>query len=194
MLFLRRSTGTLGRTGETMRATAIVICVAFGFGTSLAPAKISHVHFDELVQLSDQIVIATVTRVTVSTSGPVTVRHASAVVSHTLKGQDLRHLQFNATTGDFEDSSDDAKVGEQVLLFLNRSADGGYGIALAGRGRMPLRQVNHKTYATLWNDVVLPEGAPVIPGPDPKYTFIVSVELSYLEKLIAKYRHLNRAA
>jgi hypothetical protein len=177
-----------------MRATVIVLSVACVFGASLAHSKISHMSIEELIQSSDQIVIATVTRVTVSTSGLVTVRHASASISRTLKGQDLPDLQFDATTGSFEDSSDKAIMGEKVVLFLNRRDDGGYGIALAGRGRMPLRRVNHKTYATLWNDVILPADAPVIPGPVPKYAFIVSVELPYLEKLIAKYRHFTRAA
>ena len=177
-----------------MRAAALVLCVVCGFGASMAHSKISVMGIDELIQSSDQIVIATVTRVTVSTAGPVTVRHASASVSRTLKGQDISELQFDATTGFFEDSSDKAIVGETVLLFLNRRDDGVYGIALAGRGRMPLRQVKHKTYATLWNDVVLPENAPVIPGPIPKYHFIVSVELPYLERLIARYTHVARAA
>jgi hypothetical protein len=177
-----------------MRATTIVLSLACVFGISPVHSKISHVSIDELIQSSDQIVIATVTQVTVSTSGPVTVRQASASVSRTLKGQDISKLQFDATTGFFEDSSDKAIVGETVLLFLNLRDDGVYGISLAGRGRMPLRQVKHKTYATLWNDVVLPENAPVIPGPIPKYHFIVSVELPYLERLIAKYTHVARAA
>ena len=74
--------------------------------------------------------------------------------------------------------------GESVLLFLYKQDDEEFGIKLAGRGRMPLRTVGATTYATLWTDVVLPADAPVIPGPDARYSFIVSVELPYLERRI----------
>jgi len=76
--------------------------------------------------------------------------------------------------------------GDAVLLFLSGSLNGAFGVALAGRGYMPLRRVDGKQYATVWDEVVLPENAPVIPGPDRQLTFIKSVELRYLEDLIVK--------
>ena len=50
---------------------------------------------------------------------------------------------------------------------------------------MRLREVEGKTQATLWtDDVLLPKGTPTIPGPEPKYSFIRSVELSKLKELV----------
>ena len=53
---------------------------------------------------------------------------------------------------------------------------------------MPLRVISGRTYVTLWNDVWLPNGAPTVAGPDPRYDFIVSVELRYVEALILKHQ------
>ena len=90
------------------------------------------------------------------------------------------------------DSTEDAVVGETALLFLYKGDDGTYGIKQAGRGRMPLRKLRGKTYATLWSDdIVLPAYAPVVPGPDARYKFIVSVELGYLKGLIAHEAQLR---
>ncbi len=58
---------------------------------------------------------------------------------------------------------------------------------------MPLRTVDGKTYVPLWNDIVLPKAAPTVAGPDPRYGFIVSVELSaYIESLITPPRLLRQ--
>jgi hypothetical protein len=109
----------------------------------------------------------------------------SLLLKRNLRSRDrpLSTFRFRATPGWVCDISN-AQKGETVLLFLVDPTDGYFGIALAGPGYMPLRNVRGKKYATLEDDVVLPEGAPVIPGPDPKYSFIRSVELSYVEKLI----------
>ncbi len=73
--------------------------------------------------------------------------------------------------------------------FLHRGEDGTFYIEYAGRGRMPLREVDGKTYVSLWNsEILLPEGVPTIAGPDPKYSFIVSVELTRIEALIRNRR------
>jgi hypothetical protein len=61
-----------------------------------------------------------------------------------------------------------------------------YYIQMAGHGRMPVRQVDGKTYVTLWDEVLLPEDAPLIAGPDARYAFIRSVELGYIEGLIGR--------
>jgi hypothetical protein len=137
----------------------------------------------ELVSGSEEIVIATVTDVSSqSTSGTEKV-YASAVVQRALKGSlagTFRLWAYPTWTCDISD----AVKGETVLLFLKRGSDGYFSIQHAGRGRMPLREVDGRTYVTLWNDVVLPRAAPTIAGPDPKYGFIVSVELRYIESLI----------
>jgi hypothetical protein len=79
-----------------------------------------------------------------------------------------------------------AKAGERVVLFLEKRKDSAIMmIAHVGRGRMPLREVESKTYATLWSqDVLLPAGTATIPGPEPKYGFIRSVELKKLKELV----------
>jgi hypothetical protein len=85
------------------------------------------------------------------------------------------------------DSTEAANEGETILLFLYRQDKGTFGIQLFGRGRMPLRKLGGKTYATLWSpEIILPTDAPTIPGPDSRYDFIVSVELDFLEQQIAQ--------
>ena len=54
---------------------------------------------------------------------------------------------------------------------------------------MPLRELDGKTYVTLWDEVVLPKDAPMIPGPDPGSWHIGSVELGFLERIIHEHAH-----
>lgn len=165
--------------------TWILCCVGL-LAASISQSKIAAVLVDELIRSSDQIVIATVTQVVDAKVNSYAVKHATATVHKTLKGRPLQSIRFMAVPGNdrFMDSTADAIVGESVLLFLYKQVDGEFGIKLAGRGRMPLHTVAATTYATLWTDVILPADAPVIPGPDARYKFIVSVELSYLERRI----------
>ena len=51
---------------------------------------------------------------------------------------------------------------------------------------MPLRVVKGDTYATFWDDVRLPDGTATIPGPEPEYSFIRSVELTRLRELVRR--------
>jgi hypothetical protein len=158
-------------------------CVALLFCSQIAQAKISAQYIAELIQSSDEVVIATVTEVSEGSPSTGGFRFATAETKRTLKGAPLRTVRFNASPGWICDTSH-ADIGETVLLFLIGPTNGNFIIALAGRGYMPLRDVGGKTYATLSDDVVLPRDAPVIPGPDPKYSFYVSVELPYIEALI----------
>ena len=65
---------------------------------------------------------------------------------------------------------------------------------MSGRGRMPLRDVQGRSYATIWvNDVLLPEGTPTIDGPDEKYELIRSIELDLLKKLVSEAVNANDA-
>jgi hypothetical protein len=158
-------------------------CVALLFCSQVAQAKISAQYIAELIQSSDEVVIATVTEVSEASPSTGGFSVATAETKRTLKGVPVRTVRFYASPGWICDTSH-AISGETVLLFLNGPTDGNFAIALAGRGYMPLRNVDGKEYATLWTDVILAKDAPVIPGPDPKYRFIVSVELSYLEAVI----------
>jgi hypothetical protein len=172
-----------------MPAILASTCVAFLFCSQIAQAKISAQYIAELIQSSDEVVIATVTNVSEASSSTGGFRFATAETQRTLKGAPLRTVRFNASPGWICDTSH-ADIGETVLLFLIGPTDGNFIIALAGRGYMPLRNVDGKDYATLWTEVILPKDAPVIPGPDPRYDFIVSVELSYIEALIKGPRAL----
>ena len=69
-----------------------------------------------------------------------------------------------------------AVIGERAVLILLGGPGAGFGIALTGRGRMPIRRVAGADYATIWDDVVLPSGT----RPELRYTFIRSVKLSRL--------------
>ena len=170
-----------------MRVNVVVLCCVSLLATPISQSKISVVDVDELIRSTDQIVIATVTQVVDSKVGSFPVKYATATVHKTLKGRSLPNIRFIVVPGNdhFMDSADEAIMGEFVLLFLYKQGDDDFGIKLAGRGRMPLRKVGATTYATLWNDVVLPANAPVIPGPDGRYSFIISVELAYLERRVA---------
>jgi hypothetical protein len=162
-----------------MQVRTVVLCCVGLLAAPISQSKIAAVPLDELIRSSDQIVIATVTQVVDAKVDSHTVQHAIATVHKTLKGPPLQSIGFVVVPANdhFMDSADDAIVGESVLLFLHKQDDEEFGIKLAGRGRMPLRKVGATTYATLWN-----------PGPDARYSFIVSVELPYLERRITSQR------
>lgn len=150
---------------------------------SSANARISSEAISELIASSDEIVIAKVDELLPTSTEQGDLVYASASVQRTLKGKLTGSFMFMAHTGGVCDSSD-AVIGETALFFLGHAENGMYYIQLAGRGRMPFREAGGKTYVTFWEDVLLPKDAPVIPGPDPKYSFIRSVELEYIERLI----------
>jgi hypothetical protein len=166
-----------------MRAVIACTCVALLFCSQVAQPKISAESIAWLVQYSDVVVIATVTQASEASPSTAGFRLATAETKTALKGPPLGTFRFRASPGWICDTAH-ANNGETVLLFLVGPTDGNFSIALAGRGYMPLRNVNGKKYATLSTEVILPRDAPVIPGPDPKYSFIISVELPYIEALI----------
>jgi hypothetical protein len=174
-----------------MRTLLAVLCLAVLTAGPRAYAKISVVTLEELIQSSDQVVLANIARVEESHVGSRTVLSVEARVIKTLKGKQLDHVRFLAYPSGPEtmDSTDDAVVGEKVLLFLYEGSDGVYGIKQAGRGRMPISTRDGKVTAEIYaNDIVLPAGAPVLPGSRPEYGFIVSVPLFYLEQQIDRVR------
>src|SRR5262249_39505911 len=146
----------------------------------------------DLVDRSDRIVLAKVSAIE---DGPADIRTendrffprvkvAKAQVIETWKGTPFREIRYVASplwTCDIAD----AESGERVVLFLkSRKGSPIMMIAHLGRGRMPLREVEGKSYATIWSeDVRLPRGTVTIPGPEPRYPFIRSIELSKLKEL-----------
>jgi hypothetical protein len=155
-------------------------------------AEVAEIPLKELVTRSDLIVLAKVSKVE---DGPADIKTeddrffprvkvATAQVVETWKGTALQEVRYVASPLWTCDISD-AEKGERVVLFLeSRKGSPILMIAHSGRGRMPLREVEDKTYATLWDDVRLPKGIATIPGPEPKYSFIRSVELSKLKELV----------
>jgi hypothetical protein len=174
-----------------MRTLTPCILLSVFIFAAPAIAKVSSMPIEELVTGSEEIVIATVTDVSSKPAPHMKPIYASAVVQRTLKGSLAGAFRLRAYPTWSCDISEAVK-GETVLLFLRRSDDGYFTIQYAGRGRMPLRVVDGRTYVTLWDDVVLPKAVPTIAGPDPKYAFIVSVELAYIESLITQPKILGQ--
>jgi hypothetical protein len=151
--------------------------------TMPAFAKVASISFDELIQSSDLIVVAKVESVSRPLIGK---RYAKATIAAVWKGPKTEKVEFLASPTWTCDISE-AKKGETVLLFLIKSDESrSYSIAHSGRGRMPLRLVDAKTYATFWPDIRIPNQTPTIAGPDPKWDFIRSVELQVLRSLCSR--------
>ena len=152
---------------------------------STASARIASTTIEALIENSDAIVVAKVTELLPTSTEKGDLVYATARVEHSLKGSLTESFMFYASAGWVCDASGAIKD-ETALFFLGRSDNGVYYIQHAGRGRMPFREIDGKTYVTLWDDVVLPAKAPLVAGPEPKYSFIRSVELSYLEGLVSR--------
>ena len=178
---------------ESRLACRIIVSFVLMSFPAMVSAKVGKMDLKELVARSDLIVVAKVSKVE---DGPAdakpederfsAVRVATAEVIETWKGAPPREVRFLASPTWVCDISE-AEKGEQVVLFLTRrKEEPSLRISHSGRGRMPLRMVKGKTYATLWDDVRLPEGTATVPGPEPEYSFIRSVELSKLKELVRK--------
>ncbi len=168
------------------------LALAIALSPSSLKAAVGKITLKELVDGSDLIVVATETKVE---DGPANlklgeevfppIKIATARVLEVWKGNTGHEVRYLASSKWICDISD-AKVGERVVLFLMRPKDWPADwpfrvIAHAGRGRMPIRDVEGKAFATIWTeDVRLPKGVMTIPGPETKYEFIRSVELSRL--------------
>jgi hypothetical protein len=157
--------------------------------TRSAQAKVPRVTLGYLIRTSDYIVLARVegvdARAGMKIARAVPLREFKA----THPADSGRAPFYFVAEPTWTCDTSDAAPGETVLLFLSRvreqtivRPDLGqppvrvgaakqqplFCIAHSGRGRMPARQVNGKTYVTLWtDDVLLPPGIPTINGPHP---------------------------
>lgn len=146
-------------------------------------AKVASISFEKLVQNSDLILVAKVESVTRPLIGK---RYAKAKITEIWKGTQAEQIEFLASPTWTCDISE-AKKGETVLLFLSQGGKSrSYAIAHSGRGRMPLRTLEGKRYATIWPDIRLPTNTPTIDGPEPKWDFIRSVDVTILRDLVEK--------
>jgi hypothetical protein len=179
---------------QTRRARGTIATLVLMSFPTLAWAEVKEIALKDLVAGSDLIVVAKVSKVE---DGPPNIKPvearfppvkvATAEVIETWKGEKAREVRYVASPTRYCDIAS-AQKGERVVLFLEKWNDSTIMmIAHVGRGGMPLREVEGKTYATLRSeDVELPQGTATIPGPEPKYSFIRSVELSRLKELVRR--------
>lgn len=141
---------------------AIVPFVILAFPVSVG-AAVTDIALKDLFVHSDLVVVARVSKVE---DGPAEIRStgkiATAQVLETWKGNSGREIRFIASPI-YQCDMSGAEEGERVVLFLEERRDSPYLISHLGRGRMPLHDANDNRYATLADEVVLPEGTPTIP-------------------------------
>jgi len=173
-----------------MIAGQLIVISALAILPTSAEARVAPITLKELVDSSDLIVVAYETKVEDRPGelklgeedvirSPIKV--ATARILEVWKGKtgpDVHYIASPTWTCDISE----ARVGEQVVLFLSKSEGVPFMlIGHAGRGRMPIRDVEGKAFATIWtHDIRLPKGVMTIPGPETKYEFMRSVELSQL--------------
>jgi len=188
-------------------AIALALIVV-GFSNSLH-ARVAPIDFSTLVRKADVVVLGKV--VSVETINGVKI--ARVKVLETYKGRRLDVLSFVAQPTWTSDISDALK-GESALLLLHLYAKqdlpaepalcspfsprsspeeleaGGavrpvFLLVGSGRGRMPLRIIAGQRYVTLWvHDVRLPASIRTVAGPQPKFSYIRSVQFSDIVELM----------
>jgi hypothetical protein len=78
-----------------------------------------------------------------------------------------------------------AVEGEQVILFLfPAQGEEPAVLVFLGRGRMPIREVKGKQYADYSDAIAYPLATPTIDGPKRGDSFVRSIELQRLKKLV----------
>jgi hypothetical protein len=148
---------------------ALAVSLAMLSFAVAARADVVEIALKDLVAQSDRIVVATVTKIE---AGPVDIKPwdesfppvkvATARVVETWKGKADKEVRFvSSPTRPCDIAS--AKEGEKLVLFLERRKDSPIMmIAHVGRGGMLLHDVKDKPYATLEDEVKLPEGTKTI--------------------------------
>ena len=168
-----------------------LLAIGLAFAPSSLQGSVAKITLKELVNASDLIVLASELKIE---DGPddlnlgeemPPIKIATASVLEVWKGSAGHEVRYVASPTWRCDISE-ANVGERVVLFLLKPNGWPlHAIAHAGRGRMPIRDVEGKSYVTIWaEDVRLPKGVMTIPGPDPKYEFIRSVDLNGLRSTV----------
>ena len=170
------------RAGKFAATVSIIALTLLSIQAS-ATARVSRISFEKLIQDSDIIALARVEAVRTGRGGQ---KSAEATVLELWKGESAKAIKFLASPTWTCDIAN-AVEGERAALFLGKRPffSSMLEIAHSGRGRMPLRDIDGVEYATIWTaDVILPRDIPTVPGPDPEYDFIESVELSKLKAAV----------
>jgi hypothetical protein len=177
---------------ETRLASNAIITSVLTSLPTVVRAEVADVTLKKLVARSALIVVAKVSKIEDGSADirPVedrspSVKVATAQVVATGKWANIREVRFVASPTRYCDIAS-ASEGERLVFFLEKRDDSTIMmIADVGRGGMPLREVEGMAYATLRSENVrLPKGTATIPGPDLRYSFIRSVELSTLKELV----------
>ena len=167
--------------------TLIRWCLLSVFLLTTAGARVAPASLDDLIADSDEIVIAKVTELLPGSASDRDLVYASATVEKTLKGSIKDSFLFRASPAAICDSSGAVKD-ETALFFLGRNGDGTFYIMGAGRGRLPLSEVDGKLFVTFSNmEVPIPDSLPTVTGTESKDSFIISVALEDLETMISKH-------
>ena len=160
-------------------------------------AKVARTTLEKLFTASDRVVIGEVLEI----ERVAGFKWAKTEVRRDIKGGGSSEILFLAEPTWTCDTSS-AQVGEQVLLFLVEAANpdtswhfkspnraklprNSYLIAWSGRGHMPLRLVNGEQFATIWDDVVVPDEVAATAGPA-EYSFIRSYRLQDLLEVLTR--------
>ena len=156
-------------TRDIRKANCALVAVVLLLVPVAAQASVTEVALKDLVARSDLIVVVTVTKVEDGPAGikavgdefpPVKVATARVVETGRVPPY-ARFVSWPRRRGIA--TSRDAKEGEKHVLFLEKRGDSSIMmIAHVGRGGMQLHDVGGKPYATLSNQVILPEGTKTI--------------------------------
>ena len=172
-------------------ATAFLILSCITAMVSLR-GEVADITLRSLATSSDTIVVVKVTKIEpaaddISDVGDEypPVRVATARVLETWKGPDVKEVQFVATPTEFCDISS-AKEGETLVLFLDRRNRQPMHIAHVGRGRMAVRNIQGKSYATLADEVKAPGGVSILTKSEGKEK-VRLLELRTLRGLVRDY-------
>lgn len=161
--------------------------VLTAFLLSTASARIAPSTLDDLIAESDEIVIAKVTELLPTSSSDRDLVYASATVQKTLKGSLQGSFLFRASPAGICDSSGAVKD-ETALFFLGRNSDGTFYIKGAGRGHMPFRELDGKTYVSFSNsEILIPDSMRTLPDAV-QDSFFISVALKDMETMISRHR------
>ena len=192
----------------------MLVHIALAAAASAPARSVGPMTLAEMVRFSDVVVVATVESVSehpvkeeveVERGRPGgTARLGTLRVERWIKGKPTAEAPVFLNQSTWTCDITGADAGERALFFLGcASKEDGlregivsyaekFGdrpllrILHSGRGQMGLRIVAGEELATCWTgDVILPEGAPRRPGPDPEYSFIESIPLDWLAKEVS---------
>lgn len=161
------------------RSALLLTCVLLAVGP--ASAKVASIEFSDLVEASELIGVGEVTAVRKTIFGK---RIAKAEIVESWKGA-ASTIEFLASPTWICDITG-ASVGEKLVLFLARTKKGRdrFEILWAGRGGMPLRETETGVVVDFWPEVLFPDDATTLDGPEPDFAFIRSIRLADLRAMV----------